>query len=229
MQRFLIVDNDSDDGTLDLLLSEPDVHVFFTAERYSVGNYGLRWVNALLSSHAIGHWTLTVDLDELLVYPACEETSLGRLAASLERRGEEAVVAFMLDMYSDLAICDTTYLPGRPFLDACAYFDGDDYEWDPAHPLYRTVPLSGGPRRRLFWSADSPFGRPPFLPKVPLAKWRAGLAYTVSTHYLDGARLSGLTAALLHFKFFSDFVTRAAEEAQRGEHWQNAAEYAVYA
>ena len=229
VHRFLVIDNDSDDGTTDLLLAEPDVHVFFTTERYSAARCGVRWMNEVLSSNAAGHWTLTVDLDELLVYPACEEMGLSHLAARLDRRGEDAVLAFLLDMYADRPIRDTIYAPGTAFLDTCAHFDGDSYERDLAHPLFAPVPLYGGPRRRVFWSTDRRDRPPPFLRKIPFVRWRSDLAYTASTHLLDRVRLSELSAALLHFKFFSDFVTRAPEEARRGEHWENAGEYALYA
>lgn len=228
VRRFLIVDNDSDDGTTELLLGEPDVHVFFTSERYSAAHCGVRWMNEVLSSHAAGHWTVTVDLDELLVYPVCEEIGLERLAAWLASRGEDAVLAVLLDMYADRPIRDTTYVPGTAFLDVCAHFDGDSYERDLTHPLFGAIPLYGGPRRRVFWAAASPDRPAPFLRKIPFVRWRSDLAYVASTHVLDRVRLSELTAALLHFKFFADFVTRASEEARRGEHWENAGEYAVY-
>ena len=38
-----------------------------------------------------------------------------------------------------------------------------------------------------------------------------------------------MTGALLHFKFFSDFVERARLEVDRGEHWDSAAQYSAYA
>ena len=37
-----------------------------------------------------------------------------------------------------------------------------------------------------------------------------------------------LTGTLLHFKFFSDFVERAALEAGRAEHFEGAAQYRCY-
>jgi hypothetical protein len=228
IHRFFIVDNGSTDGTVDVLLGEPDVHVFSTDESYSASVCGVRWMNDLLATHAVGRWALSVDIDELFAYPACEEVTLDRLAAYLEQRDEQGVQAFLLDMYGVGAIRDTMYTPGRAFLDVCPYFDGDSYVWDPAHPGYGPVPLYGGPRQRVFWSRR-PRDRPaPFLPKVPFVRWRADLAYTVSTHTLTGVRPSELTGVILHFKFFSDFVHRAAEETRRGEHWESAGEYAIY-
>jgi hypothetical protein len=228
VHRFLIVDNGSSDGSVDVLLNEPDVHVFLTAESYSAARCGVRWWNELHASVAAGHWTLTVDLDELLVYPECEDAGLARLAGYLENRGEDAVLAFLLDMYGDGPIRETVYVPGSAFVDTCAHFDGDGYERDQAQPIHASVPLYGGPRRRVFWSRNAPHRPPPLLRKIPFVKWRSDLAYTTSTHFLEGVSLSEVSGALLHFKFFSDFATRVSEEARRGEHWESAGEYAVY-
>ena len=72
------------------------------------------------------------------------------------------------------------------------------------------------------------FGIAPDLTKIPLIKARAGLSWT-SNHRCTPMRLSGITGALLHFKFFADFHRRARTEAARGQHWDGGAEYLRYA
>lgn len=228
IDRFLVIDNDSVDGSTELLLDEPDVHVFHTAQRYAASGYGVTWMNALLEAHASGHWVLTVDADELLVYPGCEEANLRELTSLLDYRHTDAMLTFLLDMYSDRPIHSTHYLAGTPFLKACPFFDADTYVWDETDQYRALVPSRGGARARIFWG-DSDRGRPPpYLPKIPLVRWKTGRAYRASTHLLPGASLADVTGALLHFKFFSDFPRRAAEEAARGEHWQGAAQYEIY-
>ncbi len=249
VDRFLIVDNASEDGSTDVLLSNSDVHVFLTGERYSDSQYGMTWINSLLESHAVDHWTLTVDADELFVYPSSEVVGLRRLGAALDRLGADALLTFMLDMYSDKAVRETHYTRGTPFLETCPYFDADSYVWGKADQPYASVPSRGGPRGRLFdgqrwfphalsrnrvidWlmalRVPGAVGASPFLPKVPFVRWRRGQRYTVSTHYLPDVCLAETTGALLHFKFFSDFTQRVKEEAARREHWRGASEYAVY-
>jgi hypothetical protein len=131
-------------------------------------------------------------------------------------------------MYGVHPICESTYTRGRPFLETCSYFDRDSYVWEPSHEVYRRVPCWGGPRARLFWSGRNRDRPSPFLPKIPLVRWRTGLAYSASTHVLTGADLADVTGALLHFKLFSDFGERAGLESRRAEHWEGAGEYKVY-
>ncbi|WP_210485156.1 glycosyltransferase family 2 protein [Microvirga antarctica] len=87
------------------------------------------------------------------------------------------------------------------------------------HPLGAAFGLE-----RLRWGA----GIAPDLTKIPLIKARQGLSWT-SNHRCTPLRLSPMTGALLHFKFFADFHHRARTEAARAQHWDGGAEYARYA
>src|SRR5580658_4834409 len=63
VERFLIVDNGSDDGTLELLLGQPDVHVFSSADSFGVNSMCMAWVNEILDAFADDRWVLVVDAD----------------------------------------------------------------------------------------------------------------------------------------------------------------------
>lgn len=64
--------------------------------------------------------------------------------------------------------------------------------------------------------------------KVPLIKWKLGYAYTASTHEINPIKISKVSGALLHFKFFSDFHDRALQAVQSGQHAQGSIEYQRY-
>lgn len=229
VSRFIVVDNDSSDGTGSLLLSQPDVDLFHTANAYSGSHYGVHWLNGLLRVFGRGHWVLVVDADELLVYPDCESVSLPQFANRLEASGSDALLTFLLDMYSAGPIREARYAPGDPFLATCPYFDLDSYT-PGSEGIRARIPERGGPRRRLFWPPGREHrGKPPVLAKIPLVKWKDGLEYLASTHRIEGLNLSSTTGALLHFKFFADFVQRSSTEVERREHWDAAAQYEVYA
>ena len=54
--HFLIVDNDSTDGTADYLADQPDVSVWLTKTSYKKSRYGVDWLNYLQSRYGHGHW-----------------------------------------------------------------------------------------------------------------------------------------------------------------------------
>ena len=97
---FYFVDNGSTDGTRELLLSQPDVHVFYTDTKYSEGASGMVWVNELMNKFGCKGWNLYADVDEALVFPNSERDGLNYLTRYMEKQGQEALPAFMLDMHS---------------------------------------------------------------------------------------------------------------------------------
>lgn len=230
IDRFVFVDNNSDDGTAEFLLAQQDTHVFRTTASYAASTYGVEWLNHLATDFAVGHWVLTVDADELLVYPGSEDVGLAELTARMDARRRTGLLTFLLDMYADGPIRDAAYVPGTPFLETCPFFDTDGYTFG-LRRHRRRVPFRGGARRRLFWGGEVPVSgaQPPFLPKIPLVRWSAERMYTASTHTIAGIRLARPTGALLHFKLFGDFVDDIETEVERAEHWQGGAQYAAYA
>ena len=149
VDRFFIVDNGSDDGTRELLLREPDVHVFSTRDSYAGAALGMEWMHQLLDEHGVGRWVALIDADEYLVYPGCESQALRDYCRAVERAGCNAISAMVVDMYPEGPIARAA--PGDapsllhvcPFFDAVGYFiTGVQYEMPSVH---------GGPRARVFW------------------------------------------------------------------------------
>lgn len=227
VKHFFIIDNGSEDDTVDFLLSKDDVYLFQTFESYSESKYGVNWLNKLLLQFGTGNWTLTLDADELFVYPNIEFLKLTELIEYLEKTKAEAFATFLLDMYSDKPIKNTSYLAGQPFQKTCQYFDKDTYSFIRLSKKI-SVPNRGGVRDRLFWKGRDRKNLSPILKKIPLVKWRKDLFYTASTHILNGTRLADISGALLHFKLFSDFYDYSRIEALRNEHWDNAVQYKSY-
>jgi glycosyltransferase involved in cell wall biosynthesis len=228
VDQFLIVDNGSDDGTLDILNAMPDVRLYRTNDRYGASQFGLGWLHPLLDDFAHNHWTLTIDADELFIFPHCERLGLHHFCHFLDKGGADSVFAILLDMYSDKSIAATSYQQGHSLISTCQFFDPGLYQ-TLRRNVFPTLELHGGPRRRRFWQPDTPFV-PPAVSKVPLVKWQRGYRYTSSTHNMFPAprSLSGISAALLHFKFLSDFHDRAKREVARGEHFAGGREYNLY-
>ncbi len=224
--RFFIVDNNSDDGTLDLLTAQPDVHLFSTDESYAASGYGVGWINAVLEAFGNGHWTLTVDADEQFIYPHYERIKLPQFCRYLDGIGARAVFCLLLDMYGGETV-NATPAPGTSLLESCPYFDPGPYRTVKA-PDFPHLQVYGGVRERIFHHLRDQGYHSPTLSKVPMVKWQSGMKFTLSTHALTPAPLAEITGVLLHFKFLSDFHDRVATEVQRREHFDQAREYRAY-
>jgi hypothetical protein len=153
---FFFIDNDSSDGSTDLLRAQPDCTVFSATGSFAAANHGVDWLNALLQEHGIGHWCLFVDADEILVYPHSEDLKLPEFCAYLRSRDYEGVYAFLLDMYSAGPVANAHYEPGQSFLDVSPLFD-PEYEFrnrvrlPMAGPSFPPFEVVGGPRLRRFY------------------------------------------------------------------------------
>jgi glycosyl transferase family 2 len=202
------------------------VHVFSTSSSYAESNYGVAWTNELLNAFGAGHWTLTIDADEQFVFPHYERITLPQFCGFLDSIGAEAVPCLLLDMYPGVPIRQTSHDPGRPLLETCNYFDRAPYQMRRTNvcPYFE---IWGGVRERMFVQNRVQF-HPPTISKVPLVRWKYGMQFLSSTHYLSEVKLAPILAVLLHFKFLGDFHQRAQAEVARGEHYENAREYRVY-
>lgn len=234
VRNFLIVDNDSDDGSREYLAEQPDVSLWHTKHSYKKARFGVDWLNALQMRYAHGHWCLVVDPDEFFVYPFCDTRPLRALTDWLDASSIRSFGAMLLDMYPKGPIGAQPYREGQDPFEVASWFDSGNYSIA-RNPWYGNLWIQGGPRARAFFS-DAP-ERAPALNKIPLVKWNRAFAYVSSTHCLlprglnlvydewGGEKASG---CLLHAKFLDTFAHKANEEMQRGQHYANSHEYRAY-
>lgn len=233
--HFFFVDNDSDDGSLDYLRDQPDVSVWRTRASYKRARFGVDWLNYLQIKHAHGHWTLTVDPDEFLVYPFCDTRPLRALTDWLDASSIKSFSAMLLDMYPKGRLDEQPYQSGQDPIEIASWFDSGNYTLS-RNFKFTNLWIQGGPRSRVFFK-DAP-AKAPALNKVPLVKWDRRYCYVSSTHMLlprglnqvydewGGEKASGV---LLHAKFIDTFGVKAAEELERGQHYAASVEYKAYA
>lgn len=232
--HFLIVDNASSDGSAEFLLEQPDVSLWSTNDSYKASRFGMDWLNYLLRRYGTGHWCLTVDPDEFLVYPHEHSRPLKALTDWLESSGRRSFSAMLLDMYPKGDINDEPYREGQNPFEIANWFDPANYAIR-KNERYRNLWIQGGPRARVLF-ADNPDAAPA-LNKIPLVRWQRRYSYVSSTHMLlpralnivydenGGEMASGV---LLHAKFLSGFAEKSAEELSRKQHYANSQEYSAY-
>lgn len=192
------------------------------------------WINSLLLRHGRGHWCLTVDPDEFLVYSHMDQRPLPALTGWLKAMGRRSFPAMLLDMYPQGPVEDAVCPEGAEPFRIARWFDPANYSIR-KNAYFGNLWIQGGPRRRTFFAND-PLSSPA-LNKVPLVKWAARYAYVSSTHMLlprglnllydknGGGLISG---CLLHAKFLSTFTAKSAEELDRRQHYGASREYRAY-
>ena len=229
VDHFLIVDNDSDDGTAAFLEGQPDVSLWRTAASYKQSRFGVDWLTCLQFRFGHGKWCLTVDADELLVLPGGRD--LRQLTAHLDKTGRDAFGALMLDLYPDRSVTEGGFNAGDDPLDHLRWFDATGYRGQ-RHRVFDNLWIQGGPRDRAFFRTEPE--RAPTLNKTPLVRWNRRFAYVTSTHQALPMRLNRVfepgrpTGVLLHTKFLPDIGAKSAEELNRRQHFENSALYAAY-
>ena len=242
--HFLVIDNDSDDGTGAILAAQPDVSVWRTPASYKGGHRGSGWdwINRLLLRHGAGHWCLTVECRRIAGLSRLRRARpLAELTAWLDRQGGgaggiPALSATMLELY-----------PKGPVGAAPWQGRGRSAGGDP-------VVRSLGLRLGVAWGGTTisrsgavrgggvfPFCRPALIWRriCTRRRWCAGgcpYVYLSSTHLAlprklnrgFDARLNRPTGALLHTKFLPQVIDKSAEEKQRQEHFTHAERYGAY-
>lgn len=225
VRQFLVVDNNSDDGSTDFLRAQPDVSLWHTAHSYRAARFGLDWMTWLQMRYAHERWCLMVDADELLIYAHHDSRSLQDLTKWLDAEGRTAFGAHMLDLYPKGALSDVTYEAGQDPVKALPWFDAGPYRATRQMPL-GNLWVQGGTRERVFFS-ETP-RRSPTLNKIPLVRWSRRYAYVNSCHAAlpralnfayAGPGDSAPSGVLLHTKFLPEIVAKSEIEKQRKQHF----------
>jgi glycosyltransferase involved in cell wall biosynthesis len=225
VDRIFLVDNNSTDNTVDIALSNDKVHVFRTKEEFKSH---WNWIEFLIDKYGGRNWCMVVDTDEILYYPYIDVMSIKDLCDFLDQQEQEALLCFLLDMYSDKLIESSFYKQGSDPLLEFPYFDSVYRIIYNSGRNFRTMnnftykSFTGGMRERVFKSSVC-------LSKIALFKNKPSSYLTPDAHGIDNAKISDIQGVLFHFKYLNDFNSRVFEEAKRGQYWDGAKEYKAYA
>ncbi len=232
--HFLIVSNDSTDETDTVLGAQADVSLWRSTAGYRDARFGMDWLTWLHRRYAAGKWIVTVDADELLIYPDWDRRGLMDLTGWLDANGQRSFGAMMLDLYPKGSPDAQSYDRAQHPTDVLTWFDAHGY-WAERRGRHQAVNLLGGVRARCFF-ADMP-DKAPVLSKVPLVRWRRSYAYLSSTHvllptalnrYHDEGGREKPCGVLLHTKFLPGVGSRAREDKARGQQYVKGPEHLAY-
>ena len=156
VDRVLLVDNRSTDGTREIAAGDERVHLVDAPGSYSASEFGIAWANALLDRYARGHWVLVVDADELLVFPGSERPgALRALCRHLDAIGSEALLTFLLDCFPAEPLRDLRFRSGDDLTAAAPWFEPPALRREPSEH-FPYVQEFGGLRERVFFPEADP-------------------------------------------------------------------------
>lgn len=229
VDRIFFIDNDSTDQTADLALAHEHVHVFKIEEGYK---YSWYWMEYFLETYGKNSWCVVADVDELIFYPHAELLNLKELINYFNKNGFTAMKSLLLDIYADKPIRDSLYQAGDNPLEICPYFD-TNYQLIPCNLLdkknwknYTSDIFIGGVRSRAFPYHNQPWTF--YLSKIPVFKFLESSYLHEGMHAINGATLADIKGVVFHTKFMHDFIAEAAEEAEREQFCNAAAEPKLY-
>lgn len=223
IRRFAIVDNDSTDGTLEFLCSQPDIDVYSNADPFSTTRKQ-GWINQIILRYGYARWYLIADADEHVVFDGIERHGFGDLVLRLESQHRRIARGMLVDMYGDRPL-DQLSAASHCLRREHRFFDPGPYS-----EFQRPEMMScrGGMRRRAFSNLDADFD--PELTKYPLLRLDPG-EFVASPHYVwpPSPHLADpCLLAILHYKFTKNYPEKVADAVARKQYWNRSAEYAVY-
>jgi hypothetical protein len=253
VDRFVFIDDQSDDGSRAFLAAQDDVIVLQSERRFGElvseddaqllsmksRRRELIWRMLLLQKFCLNNWSLHLDLDEFLTLPT--GMTVPSFARMLDAEGCDTVWSVMLDMYPE-SIQSLTAMELNDVIDIGHgwFFDGRAHLRLNGDKEPRTV--YSGSRGRLLFNYDlnkkadwfhrnvfKHFGISPprynAIRKPVLHRWREG-ATLLSAHSTTLKASKKYLLPLRHYKFNGATSARIKDAVARGMHSNGASEYA---
>ncbi|MEL6919823.1 MAG: glycosyltransferase family 2 protein [Pseudomonadota bacterium] len=254
IQRFIILDDRSDDGTRAYLAKQADCMVVQSQRRFSQwveidhpmktedGTARIRnvWINLLLHKYALDRWAVYVDADEFLKLP--DGDGVGDLATRLEDEGARALCSVMLDLYpaNSKALrsmaSDETLDTGRDW-----YYDARQHfalpgllarpNWSQPRIVYpgsrARLMHTFGIRAPTGWNQiKTRFAVPGYnlIRKVALVKLGKG-DFFLHSHRVSMPTSRETVTPIEHFKFSGQLYRRAEAAIRNKTHFNGSSEY----
>jgi len=226
VRHFVLIDNLSDDGTREFLLSQPDVVLYSVDSEYRHSRYGVAWQQAALAAHGLGRWAVLADLDEFLVYEGCEQRPLVDWLQAQSDLGFDGVRGGMVDMYPGGHLDSADFERMSPF-EAAPYFDRQPLlAWRLGSGWYSNGPTSVSSLRHRLIAGSAP--NQYTSQKLIALRYMPWVRLSQGLHYAAGLKVAPEPAWFAHFKYHAGFARKVQEEVARKQHFNGAEEYRQY-
>jgi len=213
VRHIVLLDNGSSDETIPIASEYQCVTILRTDCPYSLYENVMK--RYLARRFSPGRWNLCVDVDELFDYPYSDQLPLTSLLRYLNTSGYTAVVAQMLDMFSDEPLATLRSSPSDDLRARNPYFDvsairKQDYPYGEL----------SNPDVKFHWDGirKAVFGTDLGLTKAALVKVDDAIELFVNGHHFWHARVADFTCVLLHFPFVGTFAAKVTDAVATGRY-----------
>lgn len=226
VERFVFLDNDSDDNTVDLLSSYDEVCVLHSSLPFA--QYSRAFRKFLLETCCNSGWCLLVDVDEHFLPAGSKNGNLQDCINYMLANGYETLLATQLDMFADAPLSEVHFSAEQDPLKKFPFFDVSNMKelrsGGQECLRSKTLPyMLNGIRSQLF-------GREFYLFKYPLV--RLGESFRVESlgihEIFCPASLADCSGVLFHYKLHSDLLRQSKEAISLGNYWNSSIEYRAY-
>jgi hypothetical protein len=208
VKHIVFLDNGSTDNTVELASRYDNVTILKTDLPYS--KYENIMKNYLARRFSKRKWNLCADIDEFFDWPFSRVVSIGSLLRYLNARGYTAVIAQMLDLFSELPISEVRDDPEEDITKNYRYYDISNISktnYTISRLSYDGVKAhNGGVRKTLFGSNNG-------LTKAPLVFVDRRIQLFKLWHHAANAYIANFTCVLLHYPFTSSFYNKVRDAA----------------
>jgi hypothetical protein len=196
-----------------MLCAHQDVTVLQTNAPYQ--KYENTMKRYLAERFSGGRWNLCADIDELFDYPFSERLSLRDFLGYLNNNNYTAVVAQMLDIFSDVPLNKLDSKTDDILKEKYVYYDISDIEKEDYLWSKRSNPAIkmhwGGIRKMVFGTNNG-------LTKSPLVLMNGKVRPFITWHHPKGARMADISCLLRHYPFVSSFCAKVEDAARTGRY-----------
>lgn len=143
IKLFVMLDNNSSDGSREFCMEQDDADVFEVTHAFSSARH-VAWVNKILEMYGRERWYLSVDADELLDYIESEHYDISAIVRYAHKNQFYRLPAIQVEFYAKDELFSR--LGNDISWSETVYFDVDSYETQESKRGYWIV---GGPRKRV--------------------------------------------------------------------------------
>lgn len=223
-KHIVFLDNGSTDRTIDFAKKYENVtilrsNLFFKKYECKLRQY-------LINRFARNRWSLNVDIDEFFDYPYSGKIDIKSLVKHLSANKYNAVVANMLDLFSD----KTIYFKQKFDNLDLSKFKNYYFEYERSCPYrYEAGNEVSNPEIREFVGAiPGKFNYiAPYI-KHPLIFNDGKIRPMLEVHFVKNARLADFSTVLYHYKFVDNLLNKCRDVSFEKNYGDDSEKYSAY-